>query len=60
MGQPVIQHADRQEAKMTIPQTGHPGQAVDYPRTLHVILEVTDRGEPALTRYRRVIVTVEK
>jgi hypothetical protein len=26
-------------------------------KTLHVILEVTDEGEPALTRYRRLIVT---
>jgi hypothetical protein len=27
--------------------------------TLHFILEVTDRGSPALTRYARVLVTVE-
>jgi hypothetical protein len=26
-------------------------------RTIHVILEVTDRGEPPLTRYRRIVVT---
>jgi hypothetical protein len=26
-------------------------------RTIHVILEVTDQGEPALTRYRRIVVT---
>jgi hypothetical protein len=26
-------------------------------RTIHVILEVTDHGEPALTRYRRLVVT---
>ena len=25
-------------------------------RTIHVILEVTDAGEPALTRYRRIVV----
>jgi hypothetical protein len=25
---------------------------------IHVILAVTDRGSPALTRYQRVIVTV--
>jgi hypothetical protein len=29
-------------------------------RTLHVILEVTDSGEPALTRYRRLVVTGKK
>jgi hypothetical protein len=26
--------------------------------TLHIILAVTDNGTPALTRYQRVIVTV--
>jgi hypothetical protein len=26
--------------------------------TMHIILAVTDDGAPALTRYRRVIVTV--
>jgi hypothetical protein len=31
---------------------------VDKPETMHVILRVTDKGSPALTRYRRVIVTV--
>ena len=28
-------------------------------KTIHVILEVTDNGRPALTSYRRVIVTIE-
>jgi hypothetical protein len=27
-------------------------------KTIHVILEVTDRGSPCLTAYRRVIVPV--
>lgn len=31
---------------------------VDKPETVHVILRVTDKGSPALSRYRRVIVTV--
>jgi hypothetical protein len=31
---------------------------VDSVRTIHFILKVTDKGTPALTRYRRVIVTV--
>jgi len=26
--------------------------------TMHIILAVTDRGSPPLTRYRRVLVTV--
>jgi hypothetical protein len=31
---------------------------VSSPQTIHFILKVTDKGTPALTRYRRVIVTV--
>ena len=27
--------------------------------TVHCLVSVTDRGEPALTRYARVVVTVE-
>lgn len=32
---------------------------VDEEETAHFILKVSDRGEPALTRYKRVIVTIE-
>jgi hypothetical protein len=31
---------------------------VDSPKTVHFILKVTDKGNPALSRYQRVIVTV--
>lgn len=31
---------------------------VDKPQTIHFILRVTDKGTPALSRYKRVIVTV--
>ncbi len=31
---------------------------VDSPQTVHFILRVTDKGEPALSRYKRVIVTI--
>lgn len=31
---------------------------VDKPETLHFILRVTDKGTPALSRYKRIIVTV--
>jgi len=31
---------------------------VSKPETIHFILQVTDKGSPALTRYQRVIVTV--
>ena len=36
-----------------VPADAAPGQ------TIHLILEATDNGSPALTRYRRVIVTVQ-
>lgn len=32
---------------------------VQKPETAHFILKVTDKGEPALTRYKRIIVTIE-
>jgi len=31
---------------------------VDKAETVHFILKVTDKGRPALTRYKRIIVTV--
>jgi hypothetical protein len=31
---------------------------VNYPENMHIVLAVTDNGKPALTRYKRVIVTV--
>lgn len=31
---------------------------VSQPETIHIILAVTDHGDPALTRYQRVIVSV--
>ena len=52
-GPPVaIENAAAGEAVMVAP-------AVEAPATVHVILIVTDDGEPALTRYRRVIVAVK-
>ncbi len=47
----ALQNANRPQASLTAP-------AVEEPKTLHVVLEVKDQGEPALTRYSRVIVTV--
>ena len=32
---------------------------VETPKTMHFILKVTDKGTPALSRYKRVIVTIE-
>jgi cellulose-binding protein len=48
----AIEHAREAEAAFTVPTNYfHAG-------TIHIILAVTDSGTPALTRYRRVIVTV--
>ncbi len=55
-GQPlVIADFDKQQASFTIPNSRvmQPGTG-----TMHIILAVTDRGTPALTRYERVIVDV--
>jgi len=47
----VIQSADTSEVALVTP-------AVSAPATAHLILEVTDSGEPRLTSYRRVVLTV--
>ncbi|MBT3269346.1 DUF1593 domain-containing protein [Candidatus Poribacteria bacterium] len=47
-----IQDADRPEASFTAPEVA------GAEKTVHVVCEVTDTGEPPLTRYARVIVTV--
>ncbi len=52
-GAPVtIDNAQERDASFLVPK--------DFPKpgTMHMILAVTDNGRPALTRYRRVIVTV--
>jgi hypothetical protein len=47
-----IENADNMNASFTVPaKYGRAG-------TLHIILAVTDKGEPPLTRYQRVIVDV--
>jgi Protein of unknown function (DUF1593) len=51
--------ATQRDTTLKLPKIGHPGEPVAFPKTLHVILEVTDKGKPALTRYRRVIVNIE-
>lgn len=52
-GKVSINQSNEQDAKLTVPKDAKPGQ------TIHVICEVTDNGSPALTRYRRVIITVK-
>lgn len=51
-GAPLKIHNDDQaEAWFTVPRTVRTG-------TMHIILEVTDKGTPSLTRYRRIIIDV--
>lgn len=52
-GKVTVQHPDRQKAAFTVPKDAKSGE------TIHLILEVTDAGTPQLTRYQRVIATVE-
>lgn len=47
----TIENHDKIEASFTAPR-------VAKPETMHIILAVTDRGAPPLTRYQRVVVTV--
>jgi hypothetical protein len=49
---PEIHGADTPRASFTAP-------TVDHSQTLHALLTVTDAGTPPLTRYRRVILTLQ-
>lgn len=51
-GSVEIQNTDKQEAFFEVPDDAKSGD------TIHIICEVSDDGEPSLTRYRRVIITV--
>jgi len=42
----------------TKPDASFVAPKVDSPKTIHVILTVTDQGDPPLSRYKRVVVTV--
>jgi len=39
-------------------KAGFTAPAVSQPETLHIILTVTDKGTPSLSRYARIIVSV--
>jgi hypothetical protein len=51
-GEVAIRHPDRASASFIVPEDARSGDSI------HLILEATDNGLPALTRYHRVIVTV--
>lgn len=48
-----IQNANQQDASFTVPEDASAGE------TIHIICEVKDDGSPQLTRYQRVILTIE-
>ncbi|HVM88549.1 MAG TPA: nucleoside hydrolase-like domain-containing protein [Puia sp.] len=49
-----ISDTNANQAKVVIPEDAAPGQ------TIHIMVEATDNGSPALTSYQRVIITVKK
>lgn len=49
----TIEAADSANAFFTVPQDAQPGQ------TIHLILQVSDDGEPTLAHFARVVVTVQ-
>jgi len=51
-GEVQIDNATAQQAAFTAPQ-------VNSPVTIHVLLTVTDNGAPPLSRYKRVVITVD-
>ena len=53
-GDVVIPNPTSLETSIRIPDDAKPAE------TIHLILEATDHGSPALTRYQRVIVTVSR
>jgi hypothetical protein len=53
-GQVAFSSATSPETTMQVPADATPGQ------TIHVVLEATDKGTPALTRYQRFIVSVAR
>jgi hypothetical protein len=48
-----IRSLKEQKASFIVPDDALPGE------TIHIICEVTDDGNPALTRYQRIIITVK-
>jgi hypothetical protein len=51
-GRVSIKNADCSKASFVVPENAKSGD------TIHVICEVSDNGSPSLTRYQRVIITV--
>ena len=52
-GELEIRNADQQNVSLTMPEDAASGE------TIHIICEVSDSATPQLTRYKRVVLTVE-
>ena len=52
-GEVEISNNTDQKTSVIVPTDAKPGQ------TIHIILEVKDNGEPALTRYQRAVITIQ-
>lgn len=52
-GSLTIENSSKKETSFTVPADAEKGQSI------HIICEVTDNGSPVLTRYQRLIVTVD-
>lgn len=50
--------ASGETTTVTVPVWTQPADMLQTVQTFHVILEATDTGDPALTRYRRVVISV--
>jgi len=53
-GSLALSNSDQSTVNFQIPKSAQNGE------TIHIICQVTDQGEPALTRYKRVVLNVEK
>ncbi len=61
----IIPEAGTYKGKVTIQNDNSDKITIDVPsdlagKTIHIICEVTDNGEPTLTSYRRIIITSKK
>lgn len=52
-GQLDIRNRNSSEISFTAPE------AIYFPKTIHIVLSVKDNGHPALTGYRRAVITVD-
>ena len=52
-GKVDVQQTKKIEAEINIPENAKSGQ------TIHMILEVSDDGEPSITRFQRIVIQIK-